>query len=378
MNLVLDAAQQDTYASFRSFVDNEIIPHAAAWDAEERLPEDLIAKLADEGYLGAVLPESYGGRGMDNLEFGLLNEELGRGSSSVRGLMMVQNMIGQTLLRWGSERQKQTWLPRLAGGEVIASLALTEREAGTDVKEVQTEATLEGDCFVLNGHKLWISLGQIAGVYLVLARHEGRLSAFLVERDTPGLTVTPMTGLSGVRSTMLAELRFEDCRIPTDNLVGRHGFGLAPVVFTALDLGRYAIAWGCVGIAQACIESSVKHVNERQQFGKYLKEHQLLQRMITDMICNVKAARLLCKDAARLRDANSPNAFVETMVAKYFASTTATKTANDAVQIHGAIGYQDSHAVQRHLRDAQVMEIIEGTTQIHQVKIAEYSYAQYL
>lgn len=374
MKIDLNAAQKEAQAAFRAFVDGEVIPNAYAYEQEQRLPAELIAKLAEQGYLGAILPENYGGRDMDMITYGVLNEELGRGSSSVRGLMMLQNMIGHTIYKWGDQAQKDKWLHKIASGEVITSLALTEPQAGTDIKEVTTSATLVDNMYVLNGHKVWITLGQIANLFMVLGRYEGKLCAFLVERDTPGFSIQPMFDLSGLRATMLAELHFDNCRIPKENLVGAMGFGLAPVAFNALNIGRYSIAWGCVGIAQACLDASLEYTRNRKQFGVYLKEHQLIQHMISDMIVNVKAARLLCFQAGYLTESGDHHSFVETLVAKYFASTTATRTANDAVQIHGAVGLRDTHPVQRHLRDAKIMEMIEGTTQIHQIKIAEYSY----
>jgi alkylation response protein AidB-like acyl-CoA dehydrogenase len=208
---------------------------------------------------------------------------------------------------------------------------------------------------------------------MVLGRWEGKLCMFLVPRETPGLSIEPIRDLSGLQATMLARLHFDDCPVPAENLVGAPGFGLAPVAFTALDLGRYSIAWGCVGMAQACLEACLAHTRTRKQFGAFLSEHQLIQRLITDMIVNVRAARLLCCQAGCRREAGGPNAFLDTLIAKYFASTMAARAASDAVQIHGAAGFQNSHLVQRHLRDARVMEMIEGTTQIHQIKIAEYA-----
>lgn len=374
MKIDLTAEQKEAQAAFRAFVEAEITPNAYGYEQEQRLSVDLIAKLAEQGYFGAVLPKAYGGQEMDMITYGVLNEELARGSSSVRGLVMLQNMIGYTIQRWGNDAQKDRWLAKIASGEVITSLALTEPEAGTDLKEVGTTATLDGDTYILNGYKQWISLGQISHLFLVLGQYQGRLCAFLVERETPGFSTKPMSDLSGLRATMLAEISMKDCRVPKENLVGAVGFGLAPVAFAALNLGRYSIAWGCVGIAQACLDACLEHTSTRKQSGVYLKDHQLIRHMITDMIVNVKAARLLCFQAGYLTDARDANSFVETMVAKYFASTTATRTANDAVQIHGAIGFQESHPVQRHLRDAKIMEMIEGTTQIHQIKIAEYSY----
>jgi glutaryl-CoA dehydrogenase (non-decarboxylating) len=209
---------------------------------------------------------------------------------------------------------------------------------------------------------------------LVFAQYEGKRSAFLLERNTPGLTVTPIQGMLGLRASMLAKLEIVDCRIPVDNLVGAVGFGLVPVAIDALNLGRYSVAWGCVGIAKACLEASIQHTQKRQQFGAYLKEHQLIQQMITNMVVNIKAARLLCCKAAVAMTQRHPDSVADAFHAKYFASTMAVRAANDAVQIHGALGCSQESPVQRHLRDAKIMEIIEGTTQIHQIKIAEYAY----
>lgn len=363
--------------AFKTFVDKEIMPHADRYDREGKIPAELVAKLAHSGYLGALLPEAYGGRDMDIITYGLLNEEFGRSSSSIRGLVMVQNMIAQTILKWGNQAQKERWLGKIAAGETIAAFALTEPEVGTDVKNIETTATPIDDHYILNGHKQWISFGQLADLFLIFGQVDGKPTAFLLEKDTPGLSIKPTFDMSGLKATMLAELYLEDCRIPKENIVGGVGFGLISVALFALDIGRYSVAWGCVGIGQACLEVSVRHTSVRKQFGVYLKEHQLIRQMISEMVVNVKAARLLCYQAGYLRRAGDPNSIMETFVAKYFASIMATRIVNDAVQIHGAIGCQDSHLVQRHLRDAKIMEIIEGTTQIHQIKIADYGYQMY-
>jgi len=377
MKIELNAQQKKDQATFRVFVSEEIVPHAERYDQEEHIPSELIAKLAQRGYLGATLPEEYGGRGMDMITYGLLNEELGRGCSSVRSLVTVQNMVAQTILKWGSRHQKELWLDKIASGDVIAAFALTEPEVGSDAKNIETTATPAGDSYIINGHKKWITFGQIADLFLVFGQCDGKSCAFLIEKDAPGLSMEPIFGMLGVRASMLAELHLSDCQIPRENLVGGVGFGFVPVALFALDLGRYGIAWGCVGIAQACLEACIHYTSQRKQFGVYLKEHQLIQQMITDMIVNVKAARLLCYQAGYLQELGDPNSIMEIMIAKYFASTMAIQAANDAVQIHGAIGCSSAHAVQRCLRDAKVMEIIEGTTQIHQIKIAEFGYQAY-
>lgn len=372
MFIELSEQQRAARAAFREFTEREIIPLAGAYEREEKVPAALIAKLSAEGYLGATLPPEYGGGGMSMLTYGLLNEEVGRGCSSLRSLLTVHGMVAQSVLKWGRREQRDEWLPRLTTGDLLAAFALTEPGVGSDAGSVAATAADAGDAYVLDGCKRWISFGQIADLFLVFAKCEGRAVALLVERGSPGLTVEPISGLLGLRASMLAELHFEGCRVAKKNLVGRAGFGFSHVASNALDFGRYTVAWGCVGIGRACLEASVKYANERRQFGVYLKEHQLIRQMITDMITNVKAARLLCCRAGYLKDTGAPAAILETMVAKYFASTMAVKAAGDAVQIHGANGCGDAYPVQRYLRDAKVMEIIEGTTQIQQITIAAY------
>lgn len=374
MKLEFTPQQQQAQASFREFVDAEIVPLADQIDQQEQTPPELIKKVAAQGYLSAALPIDCGGGGMDMITYGLLNEEVGRGCSSIRSLMTVHNMVAQSLVKWGSEPQKARWLPSLANGSLIGAFGLTEPNIGSNAGGVETTAELDGDHYRLNGKKIWITYGQIADIYLIFARCKNMPTAFLVERDSPGFNVTPITGMLGTRGSMLAELEMVDCRIPAQNLLGAIGFGVAYVATSALDYGRYTVAWGCVGIAQACLEASLKYSSERKQFEHYLKDYQLIQHMITDMIAHVKAARLLCLQAGYLKDIGDPNALVETSLAKYFASTTATKTALDAVQIHGALGCSSRSSVQRYLRDAKIMEIIEGSSQIQQQMIARQAY----
>lgn len=374
MQIELTARQKADQLAFRQFVQAEIIPYADRFDQEECTPPDLIQKIAHQGYLGALVTSERGGSNMDMITFGLLNEEFGRGCSSLRSLLTVHSMVTYAIQRWGSARQKETWLPRLARGEVIGAFALSEPNVGSDASSIETSAELRGDAYILNGQKKWSTYGQIADLYLVFARYENRVSAFLVERETPGLEMRPIKGMLGTRASMLAELFLRDCRVPKENLVGGRGFGLASVGTSALDIGRYSVACGCVGIAQACLEASLRYTSERKQFQVYLKEHQLIRQMITDMITNTQAARLLCYNAGYLKDTGAPNTIMETWIAKYFASTTAAKAASDAVQIHGANGCSSMHPVQRYWRDTKVMEIIEGSTQIQQITIAGYGY----
>ncbi|MEH1906177.1 MAG: acyl-CoA dehydrogenase family protein [Nostoc sp.] len=378
MQIELTTEQKNAQATFRAFVDEEIIPFTNEYDQQQSTPKKIIEKLAKKGYLGALVPKEHGGDAIDIITYGLLNEEIGRGCSSLRSLLTVHNMVTHALLKWGSKSQKQYWIPKLATGEVIAAFGLSEPNVGSDAKSVETTAKLAGDSYVLNGQKKWITYGQIADIFLVFGLCEGKPSAFLVEKDSPGLSIKPIVGMLGVKASMLAELHLVDCRIPQENLVGRLGFGFSYVASTALDYGRYSVAWGCIGIAQACLEACIQYTSQRQQFGVYLKEHQLIRQMITNMIVNVKAARLLCYQAGYLKNIGHPNSLIETSIAKYFASTMATQVANDAVQIHGANGCSSEYSVERYLRDAKIMEIIEGSTQIQQMTIAEYGYQEYI
>jgi alkylation response protein AidB-like acyl-CoA dehydrogenase len=280
-------------------------------------------------------------------------------------------MVTSAIWRWASRDLKAEIMGAIVKGDKLCALALSEPEVGSDAAGVQTEARPEGNDYVINGRKKWITFGQIAHFFLVLARCEGKLTAFLAPSDAPGFIRRPLHGVAGTRASLLAELEFEQCRIPGSYLVGRAGFGLSHVVGTALDHGRYSVAWGSVGIAQACLDACLDYTSSREQFGVKLREHQLIQRKLTDMIVNTRAARLLCYRAGYLRQIGDPGGASETLVAKYYASKEAVRAANDAVQIHGANGLTDQYPVARYLRDAKVMEIIEGSTQIQQIAIAK-------
>ncbi|MCX6048534.1 MAG: acyl-CoA dehydrogenase family protein [Chloroflexi bacterium] len=371
MQLELTTQQKADQAIFRAFVDETIAPNAAQHEQAEALPETLINTLAQARYLVATLPPEAGGLGMDMLTYGLLTEEVGRGCGSVRNLIAVQGMVAHAILKWGTLAQKGKWVAKIGQGETVAAFALTEPNIGSDAGNATTSATQVGNQYILNGHKKWISFAQRADLFLIFAQCEGRMGAFLVERNTPGFTTAPISGLLGLRASMIGEIQLDNCAIPQENLVGKIGFGLDFVATTSLDYGRYSTACGCVGIAQGCLEASQQYTHERTQFGVPIKSHQLVQQMLTNMIVNVGAARLLCYQAGYLRDKKSPDAIRSTMIAKYFASTAATTIANDAVQLHGANGCGPDYPVQRYLRDAKIQEIIEGTSQIQQIKIAE-------
>jgi glutaryl-CoA dehydrogenase (non-decarboxylating) len=368
LRMEIGAAQEDARAGFAAFADAHVAPHAGAWDRAGITPPDAIRRLADTGWLGAVVPREQGGAGMDWVTFGLLNEELGRACSSLRSLLTVHSMASHAVLRWGSRAQKERWLAPLARGEAIGAFALSEPNVGSDASAVETTATRDGDGFVLHGTKKWTTYGQIADVFLLFARLDGKPVAFLVERGAPGFESVPLA-IAGTRASMLAELRLDGCRVPNEARLGGAGFGLAIAVAT-LEVGRYSVACGSAGIVRACLDASLAYASTREQFGAAIGEHQLVQRMIANMAADWRAAHWLCMRAGWLRDQGDPSAAHETFVAKYFASTAATRAALDAVQIHGANGLTDAYPVERYLRDSRVMEIIEGSTQIQQVTIA--------
>lgn len=358
-----------TRPAFAAYVDREIAPHAGAWDRAEAVPMEAVRRLFATGWLGALVPREHGGAGVDMATFGVLNEELGRGCSSVRSLLTVHSMCSFSVLRWGGRALKERWLPRLATGETIGAFALSEPGAGSDAASITTEATLDGDAYVLNGTKKWTTFGQIADLYLVFAQSAGKPIAMVVERATPGVTVEPLRGISGTRASLLAQITFDGARVPVGNRLGGPGFGLG-VAMSVLEIGRFSVASGSVGILQAALDATLAYATSRKQFGQALSEHQLVRKMITEMSVDLRAARLLCQSAAAMYDAHEPGATEAIFAAKYFASTAAMRAALDACQAHGAAGCTDDYPVERLARDARVMEIIEGSTQIMQVSIA--------
>lgn len=376
MNLDLTPEQRAARERFRAFATEHIAPFADAWDRQEAIPRELIAALGKEGWLGSILPREVGGAGLDRITYGLLIEEIGRACSSTRSLLTVHDMVGHALRRWGRPEMKERHLAALARGERLGALALSEPNVGSDAASIETRAVEDGESFVLTGRKKWTTFGQIADLFLVFAKVAGQPAAFLVECDAPGLSVVPIHGMHGTRAAMLAELHLEGCRVPRTAMLSRPGFGISHVAATALELGRYSVAWGSVGILQACLEASQKYAAERMQFGTTLAEHPLIRALLAEMIANVRAGRLLCLRAGFLQDRSDPAAFAETMVAKYFCSVAAAKGASDAVQIQGANGCAPDSPVARYLRDSKVMEIIEGSTQIQQLAIPRFDFPE--
>ena len=378
LNFDLTEDQIQAKKTYQLWVDQHVVPFADTFDEQQETPQSLIDQMAKDGHLGALVPVEYGGVGLDPLKWGLFCEELGRSSASLLSLVTVQSMAIQTLVKWGSTQQKEKWLPKLATGETIAAFGLTEPSVGSDARNIESSAVRCDDGnYVINGKKRWISFGATATLYLVFVQLNNMPVAFLVERDMKGFTAEPIKGMLGFRPANLADLSLQDVLVSEDSMVGKPGFGFSHIAATALDQGRYSIAWGCVGLSQAALEASMDYASNRVQFGKPLVEHQLIQEMLTEMIVETKAARMLCMHASFLKSSGEPSLIMETSTAKYYASKAATKSTNSAVQIHGANGCSSDFPVQRYFRDARIMEIIEGSSQMQQIIIAKAGHQEF-
>lgn len=354
------------HEEFKTFVVRNVEPFAEQWDREQWLPDAILAKLAKQGYLGCSLPPDYDGQGWDVVTFGLLNEAFGRGSSALTGVLTVQAMVSMSLLKWGTVEQKRKWLPPLAKGEMIAAFALTEPGAGSDLRSLATEFTRNADGFILNGTKRWISCAQFADVFLVFGKMEQRPVACLVPRESSGLRVEPITDLMGFRAAGLAQLHFENVEVPAANLVGKPGFALSHVAPVGLHYGRISTACSALGLLRGCFEESIAYAAKRRIGDKTVGDIGMIRSLIARMGTDLEAARLLCHCACRAEDDHLPEVFEKAFMAKYFTSRAAVSAASDAVQIRGASGCHGSSATSRFYRDAKIMEIIEGTTQIHE------------
>ena len=371
MQYLLTEQQKARHEDFKAFVKENVEPFAEEWDREQKIPESIISMLATSGYLGCSLPHEYGGQGWDTVTFGLLNEALGRGSSSLNGVLTVQTMVSKALLKWGSAEQIQKWIPMLAQGEIIGAFALTEPGGGSDIHSLATEFTdSRGDSLVLNGAKKWISCGQFASLFLVFGKLGERSLACLVPREAPGLEVEPIHDLMGFRAAGLAKLTFKNVHVPPANVVGKPGFALSHVAPVGLHHGRISTACSALGLLRGCFEDSVSWAATRKIGNRPLGDIGMIRALIAAMGTDLEAGGFLCHSACRAADENLPEAFEKAVMAKYFTSRAAVRAASDAVQIQGAAGCHASSSVSRFYRDAKIMEIIEGTTQIHEHLLA--------
>ncbi|MGW8681460.1 acyl-CoA dehydrogenase family protein [Streptomyces sp. NPDC055817] len=373
MNLELSEEQAAARRLARDFVAREITPNVVGWDRAEEVDRGIVKKLGDVGFLGLTIDEEYGGSGGDHLAYCLVTEELGRGDSSVRGIVSVSlGLVTKTIQSYGTEEQKRQWLPRLTAGEALGCFGLTEPGTGSDAGSLTTRAVRDGDDYVINGSKMFITNGTWADVVLLFARstdapgHKG-VTAFLVPSDTPGLTRRTIHGKLGLRGQATAELVLEDVRVPASAMLGPEGKGFS-VAMSALAKGRMSVAAGCVGIAQAALDAAVGYAAEREQFGKSIASYQLVQELVSDISVDVDAARLLTWRVADLIDRGEDFATAASQ-AKLFASEAAVRCANNALQVFGGYGYIDEYPVGKLLRDARVMTLYEGTSQIQKLII---------
>ncbi|WP_172385529.1 acyl-CoA dehydrogenase family protein [Streptomyces sp. MNP-20] len=374
MNLELSEEQDAVRRLAKDFVEREIAPHAAAWDRAESVDAAIVRKLGDVGFLGLTIGEEYGGSGGDHLAYCLVTEELGRGDSSVRGIVSVSlGLVAKSIAAWGDEEQKRRWLPGLTAGTAVGCFGLTEPGTGSDAGNLTTRAVRDSDgSYVVDGTKMFITNGTWADVVLLFARtndapgHKG-VSAFLVPTDTPGLTRRAVHGKLGLRGQATAELVLQGVKVPASALLGPEGKGFS-VAMAALAKGRMSVAAGCVGIAQAALDAAVAYATEREQFGRSIAHHQLVQELLSDIAVDVDAARLLTWRVADLVDRGLPFA-TESSKAKLFASEAAVRAANQALQVFGGYGYIDEYPVGKLVRDARVMTLYEGTSQIQKLVI---------
>lgn len=367
MHNLLTAKQKAHYDQFLAFAEEQVEPYANQWDREERIPREIIETSAKAGFLGGTLPAKYKGQEWDFVTYGLLNEAIGRFSISLSGLFNVHTMVAQTLLKWGTEEQKNRWLTDLSTGKKIAALALTEPGAGSDLQMMETSYKEQGDYFLLNGKKQWITFGAVADILLVFGKLEDKPVAFLVERDSPGLTITPISGMLGFKASHLAILEFDNCVIPKENMIGKPNFALSYLAPYALEFGRISIAFASLGLLRGCLEICGSHVMERKAFNARLIDHGMISHFMADMGVDYEATAHLCISSCKAKDEHSPEATEKIMIAKYFASRAGARHSANAVQIMGAMGCNEDFSVSRFYRDSKTMEIVEGSNQIHQM-----------
>jgi alkylation response protein AidB-like acyl-CoA dehydrogenase len=374
MNNLLSEKHVIVRRAVRAFCDREIRPIAKDLDIEARFPWEVVEKMGKLGYFGIQVPEELGGAGMDTISYAVVIEEISRACAGLGLCVTVHNSVAvYPIVVFGSEEQKKRWVPPLAKGEKIGAFCLTEPNVGSDVSGVESTAIRDGDHYIVNASKVLVTNGGVADTCLIFVKTDnsgGRkgLSVIIVERGTPGFEVGDLEDLLGNRANPVSSIRLYDCRVPVENLLGGEGQGMK-IGLAALEAGRIGIGAQALGIAQAAMEEGIRYSKQRRQFGVPISQHQAVQMMIADMATQVDAARLLIYRAAELRDSGRPFSR-ESAMAKLFASETASKVADMAVQIHGGYGYVKSYPVERFYRDARVTRIYEGTTEIHRVVIA--------
>jgi len=377
IDFTLTDEQRLVQQSTRAFAEAEILPYIREWDEKGEVHREVFERMADLGLLGAPIPERYGGGGMDYISLALLCEELERADTAFRVVQSVHvGLNSLALLQWGTEEQRRRWLVPQATGTKLATFALTEPGVGTDAGNLATTARRDGSAYRLNGQKIWISLADIADHFLVFAsvdrskRHRG-VTAFLLERGMAGLSTGTLHGKLGIRAGNTGLINLDDVVVPEEHRIGEEGEGFL-VAMSAIDQGRYTVAAGAVGLAQACLDASVRYAHERQTFGEEIGHHQLVKQMIANMAKGTEIGRLLVWRAGWLKNHGRRNTR-ETSLAKWHATDHAVQSALDAIQIHGANGYSNEFPVERYLRNAKAAVIYEGTSQLHTLIQADYA-----
>jgi butyryl-CoA dehydrogenase len=374
MDFELSEMQQEIRRLAREFAAKELIPNARKWDETHAWPEAAVRKLAEMSLLGVAVPEPYGGAGLDNVAYAVAMEEISRGCASTGVIMSVNNSLYcDPVLKFGTEEQKKEFLVPYARGEKLGCFGLTEPEAGSDAAAQKTTAVRKGDEYVINGSKNWITVGPKADAIVLFTMtdrskgHKG-ITAFLVPTDTPGFVRQPPDKKMGISAAWSCTIYFEEMKVPAKNLLGKEGEGFK-VAMSTLDGGRIGIAAQAVGIARAAFEEALAYSGERQTFGQPIRDHQAIQFMLADMATEIGAARLLYLQAALLKDKGVRHS-VESSMAKLFASEMASRVANKGLQIHGGMGYSKEMDAERHVRDARITEIYEGTSEIQRIVIS--------
>jgi len=374
MDFGLSDEQDLIRSTARQFADEVVRPAADENARNSHFDTDLVRRIADQGYLGAIVPREYGGAGLDYITYGIIVEEIGRVDSAMRTVISVQtSLVCSSILRWGTDAQKEKFLPKLCSGEWLGCFGLTEPDTGSDAANQRTRATKVDGGWKINGAKMWISMGNHANLALVFAqtnpelKHRG-IGCFLVETEgQEGFQPQEIHGKMGLHGSDTAAIGLDDVFCPDENVMGEIGEGFK-IAMSALDSGRYSVAAGCVGICQGCVDASVKYATERKQFDRPIASFQLVQAMLAEMKVKTDAARMLVLRAGWLKDTGQPNT-TETSIAKYFATEAAVWCANEAIQVHGGSGYADDFPVERYFRDVRVTTLYEGTSQIQKLII---------
>lgn len=376
MPFQLTEEQQMLRDMVRKLAQNEIAPRAVEIDKTHEFPRENIKKMGELGLMGVPIPEEYGGAGCDFLSYIITIEEISRACASTGVILAVHTSVGTfPILYFGTEEQKQKYIPKLAAGEYIGAFALTEPGAGSDPANMKTTARLEGDYYIVNGSKIFITNGGVADVYctfVVTDKEKGHkgITALLIDKDTPGFSIGKTEEKMGLHGSQTTELIFENARVPKENILGKEGEGFK-VAMSLLDGGRIGIGAQGLGIAQAALDAAVAYAKERVQFGKPIAKQQAIQFMLADMATEVEAARCLVYRAARMREMGLPYS-KEASMAKRYATDAAMKVTTDAVQIFGGYGYCKEYPVERYMRDAKITQIYEGTNQIQRLVIAKH------